>query len=123
MSALTMVAGTSTTNRTGASGDGLLLEPVLGGDEPPSLRPRSVHAWGSPFRRSATVSAPHAMARSAHRRPAQGGAACSPAKDLRRAAPPRLEWLYTPQASQQGLGHHGALNFSSAAAINTPARA
>ena len=65
-----MVAGTSTTNRTGASGGGLLLEPVPGGDEPPSLRPRSVHAWGSPFRRSATVSALHAMARSAHRRPA-----------------------------------------------------
>src|SRR5260370_38680640 len=65
-----MVAGTSTTNRTGASGGALLLAAVSGGDEPPSLRPRSVHAWGSPFRRSATVSAPHAMARSAHRRPA-----------------------------------------------------
>ncbi len=34
-----MVAGTSTTNRTGASGGELLLEPVPGGDEPPSLRP------------------------------------------------------------------------------------
>src|SRR6266700_2548617 len=39
MSARTMVAGTSTTNRTGASGGELLLEPVPGGDEPPSLRP------------------------------------------------------------------------------------
>src|SRR6266571_3872359 len=53
----------------------------------------------------------------------EGGAACSPAKDLRRAAPPRHEWLSTPQASQRGRGHHGALNFGSAAAISSPARA
>jgi len=53
----------------------------------------------------------------------EGGEACSPAKDLRRAAPPTLEWLSTPQASQRGRGHHGALNFGSAAAISSPARA
>src|SRR6266851_1452431 len=53
----------------------------------------------------------------------EGGAACGLAKDLRRAAPPTLEWLSTPQASRRGRGRHGALNFGSAAAISSPARA
>src|SRR5712691_7925820 len=50
--------GISTTNRTGASGGELLLEPVPGGDEPPSLRPRSVHAWGSPYSVRGTAAGP-----------------------------------------------------------------
>src|SRR5712691_11651924 len=53
----------------------------------------------------------------------EGGAAGGLAKDLRRAAPPTLEWLSTPQASRGGRGRHGALTFGSAAAISSPARA